>query len=746
MLKHVFFSIFSLLLLYTNAQNYELGSQWKVLQNGDTLLNAWGGAMNAPQFGEIDLDLDGYNDLIFFDREDNSFNTYLKKVTPAGVKYVYTSAYSNIFNKCDCKQWAIVTDYTCDGKADILCGDIYSNAHGWKQRIVNGNVTFKPEYLPAVVSEYNASPNGKFDLFSTGIDYPALADMDFDGDLDFLTFGNASNFIEWHRNMAMERMGRCDTLIFKLDTYCWGHYYENGQNCSPVIHDTTNCPLPRYSPEPPKGDNTRHTGSTILVVNLDADSLNDLIIGDVSCASVYALNNKGSRAHAYVETVENMYPMADVSVNDSIFPATFFMDVNNDNIKDFLVAPNSRVAINNFEGVQYYKNVNSNNHLVPDFQSVGWLQNTNLEFGSWAAPVFFDYNSDGLMDLLVANNYYATGNKTWNAWALLKNIGTAIKPVYEVVTKDYMDWVANNPYPTLRAMTPAFADLDGDNDQDLFVGNYDGTLYYFRNDAVPNGVANFQFVTDMLDSIDVGFHSAPTFYDIDNDGDKDLFVGDKKGYTSFFENVSVGSNIDFNLITTKWGNIKIDDELVANTDGYVRPYFMDYNDDGTTEFMAATTYGKIRMYHNISANPVDTLSLIGTLFNMDFGSHASLAAAKLDSSSAWSFVVGNGRGGLMLVAVNSDGQSGVGNTPIQNELHFELFPNPTKDNIVLTFPDNYKGIKYISVVNVLGQEMLQTTASGDRTEISLAGMAAGFYYVKITEGDGKMGIRKVYKQ
>ena len=747
MLKHFLFSIFSLLLLYSNAQNYVLSNSLKVIQNGDTLLNAWGGAMNAPQFGEIDLNLDGYSDLVLFDREDNSFTTYLKKVYSDGTfYYIYSPEYQAPFNSCNCKQWAIIQDYTCDGMPDIVCGDIYSNVHAWKQELINNtHISFIPQSQPTVLSQYNNTANGTFDLFSTGIDYPSLADMDFDGDMDFMTFGNSSNFIEWHQNMAKERFGRCDTLVFKLRSYCWGHYYENSQNCTPYIHDTTNCPLEGFNPP---AEPARHTGSSILTVNIDGDTLNDMIIGDVSCPTVYALYNRGARTHAYIDSIENRYPLADVSVVDTLFPATFFVDVSNDNIKDFLVAPNTRNGgYNNFEGVQYYKNTNSNDHLIPDFQAIGWLQNTNFEVGSWASPAFFDYNNDGLQDLLVANNHYSTGNKTWNAWALLKNIGTNLSPMYEVVSKDYMDWVVNNPHPTLRGMKPALEDLDNDGDKDLFVGNYDGTLYYFRNDGGTTANANFQYVTNMLDSIDVGFYSTPTFYDLDNDGDKDLLIGDKKGFLHYYDNISVGANLNFNLVTNNFGNVKIDDEIVANTDGYPCPYFMDYDNDGTTELMIGTKYGKILMFHNFSTNPSDTLVKIGELFDIDFGSQAALAAAKLDSSQNWTFVVGNARGGLELVRVEPIQQNvGIAPSPIKNEFQFQLFPNPAKENVMLSFPHNLKGSKQISLVNVLGEEILQTSTLADRTEIDLTGLSSGFYYVRVIDASGKMGIRKLYKE
>ncbi len=75
--------------------------------------------------------------------------------------------------------------------------------------------------------------------------------------------------------------------------------------------------------------------------------------------------------------------------------------------------------------------------------------------------------------------------------------------------------------------TPSFADLDGDGDLDAVVGEGDGTLHYFENtgSAIAPVFTERTGAANPFNGVDVGYYSAPSFADLDGDGDLDAVVG-----------------------------------------------------------------------------------------------------------------------------------------------------------------------------------------------------------------------------
>jgi hypothetical protein len=115
-----------------------------------------------------------------------------------------------------------------------------------------------------------------------------------------------------------------------------------------------------------------------------------------------------------------------------------------------------------------------------------------------------------------------------------RNDGTPQEPSWTPIPNKY-DFIDVGMYSV-----PTFADLDLDGDLDLLVGNGEGKIFFYRNFGTPQA-DSFVFISDYYDSIDVGERSAPFLWDVDSDGDPDLFVGEALGGVHFYKNLTLNS-------------------------------------------------------------------------------------------------------------------------------------------------------------------------------------------------------------
>jgi hypothetical protein len=717
----------------------------KVKTDINYITNPWAGGLNFIQPSVIDLDLDGKKDLFIFDRSGNKYRTFINKGTPGKVDYVYAPSYESKFPYM--LDWVLLVDYNCDGKEDIFCYssigagfDVYKNistpSTGLQfQKVVTQQLSvYYPDSNPNIPCG-SAKP---CNLYVSRVDIPALSDIDNDGDVDVVTFDvNGGTRMTYHKNMSMEKFGTCDSLKFQVANECWGYASEDALNNSYTLFDT--CFGSILHPELLPG-NSRHSGSAEICIDLDGDGDKEFIVGDISFNNLTMLTNGGSPTNASFIKKDEAFPSKNgstVPVNMTIFPCPFYLDVDNDSIKDLLVSPNATNACQNFNSVAYYKNTGANNFPVFEHKQNNLLQDNMIDVGEGAYPLFFDYNRDGLLDLLIGNyGYY--GSPFEHKVALFKNVGTLTEPQFELITRDFNDLSATG----FVNMIPSFGDLDGDSDEDMIIGDDVGNVHYFQNTAAPGTEAKFTLLQVKLKSsknrvIDVGDFSAPQIVDVDHDGKNDLIIGARNGKIAYYHNNGMGTTVpSFDSVSHFWGEVNVGHPSYSLA--YAYPFLFKDNTTNITKLLIGSQDGYLHLYDNIDNNLSGKFrQLDSTYLDIFQGTRTAPCGADINNDGYLDLVIGNYQGGVSFYKGTSKKIIGI---PEGNLIHFnfDLFPNPSTSNVTIRITNEYNKTYLLEVYNVMGQFISSHTIMNNQLTLDTQNMQQGMYLYKVYEVDNNV--------
>jgi len=180
-----------------------------------------------------------------------------------------------------------------------------------------------------------------------------------------------------------------------------------------------------------------------------------------------------------------------------------------------------------------------------------------------ANPEVNDWNEDGKKDLIVGEQFYGPPPDTGNIRVYL-NVGTNSNPIF---SKYFNIYSSGKPIYHYRA-NPRIYDLDQDGKKDLIVGQNDGRVYFYKNvgtNANPqfNGYELLRTIDNTI--IDVYYGSRFHLADWKEDGDPDLIISGYYGYIIYYENatVEVEEGSSPLLDCTIWPN-PIQDQLNLN--------------------------------------------------------------------------------------------------------------------------------------------------------------------------------------
>jgi len=715
------------LLLLLLFLNYEVFCQTyfhrdttvNVSENGIAFKNAWASGLNSTQFNEIDLDLDGKKDLIVFDKSGNKTLPYLNK----NGKFVFAPDFRQSLP--DLHDWVIFADYNCDGK-----NDIYTYSTGGVAIYENTSLSSLSFSLVTnlVLSDYGG-PN-PINIYISAVDIPAVSDVDYDGDLDILTFKITGGFIEFHKNMAMETIGSCDTVLFELSESCWGNFYEGLNN---YTLNCQNCQCPPIINHP--NAKQKHAGSTLLAIDIDNDYDKDIVLGDISFSNLNLLINGGDSTSANMISVDSMFPQNNsntIPASMDIFPAAYYLDLTDDGIKDLIVTSNSENNSENFTSCWLFNNSGSNSNIDLNFYQNNFLQNDMIDLGSGSYPTFFDHNNDGLLDIIVGNyGYHQSGGNPLSSLALFENTGTLNEPKFNLVNRDWQNISSINLNVNLNIaalnLCPTFGDLDGDSDKDMILGDANGKLHFFENTG--SNPSNFVLSEVEYKNIDVGYFATPQIIDLNRDGLLDIIIGEQSGTINYCENTGSLTNPIFDTIIEYLGSIDIESNIISS--GFSTPKF--YDNNGSFELYTGSFTGETYVYDNIENNLFGTFDSL-TVLNLKEGGKNMVAIEDINNDQKPDLLIGNYSGGLSFFSSDS---SVISHTSFLNFNELNIYPNPT--NRYLTIES--KELGNIEIINTLGQIVLKEDKLKQRKKIDIDYLKSGVYIVKFSNQIRKIIIK-----
>ena len=553
----------------------------EVIIDGQSLNNGFLGGINYAITRWVDWDNDGDSDLFLLD-EDGHIRFYENIGSNTEIKFnIVDTNFLGISNIT----WFYVGDFDNDNDFDIVTE--YPQNPSYISYYLNDNGEFSN--LNLLQNE-----NGSYVLGQQGA-VPTFCDIDNDNDLDFFAV-NLIGTVSFYENIGLID----NKPIFTFITSDWQDISIVGQ--------------------------LRHGANAINFIDLDNDQDFELVWGDYYQPSLYVIWNLGSPDFPDMDNISfSTYFPEDNPINTTGRNMPSFTDIDSDGDQDLFVTVlggTGGVQLNN--NFYFYKNNGNEQESNYEYITDNFLN--TIDYLSDTSPTLVDIDSDGDLDLFIGQKFTTDSSPFNGRIKFFMNIGNNQNPIYELYDSEFL----GNELGT--DLSPHFGDIDMDGDFDLLIGTYSGNVKIFENTG-NKYVYNFIYHSTIQTDSNFWF-SIPALYDIDNDLDLDLILG----------------NIYGNLILYKQEEqfvFILESEQIQdiNVGYYSAPYFFDIDLDDDKDLLVGG-----RDTHKVYLNNGNLFEETNEVQIPFLGKNVKFFGGNLFTSYEYNIISGISTGGLYFIS------------------------------------------------------------------------------------------------
>jgi hypothetical protein len=298
-----------------------------------------------------------------------------------------------------------------------------------------------------------------------------------------------------------------------------------------------------------EGGRTKHAGGkSLLALDVDNNQETDLLFSEATCSQLFQLPNEGTLLAPEINTSVT-FPPATPNTNPILYPAPYFEDIDGDGVKDLMVSSNIFAKPPGFLNLDL---AHSNR----------FYRNT----GSNAAPTFTFVQNNFLQD-----NMIDVGDNAVPAFADFDGDGDQDLFITQNSTPQFGSTIilyentggASRPSFRLRTedylsfsfgsfynMKLQFVDMDGNKTNDLAFTATDfttGATFLYYAPNKSRSAHDFSELSIVQTNFSLGFNENLCVTDVDADGKADILAGRGDGSLEYWKNISTGTSLTFSL-------------------------------------------------------------------------------------------------------------------------------------------------------------------------------------------------------